>query len=110
MAKAAEFCRARIKCGGLNVAVQAFGYNHHMKHMIGHSILFRLLPGLLLAFITTPILANNITISDYFPAGGPVMDASPVGCRQFETQPYMEAGSISVSKVVLCSSVGLGFL
>ena len=65
--------------------------------MIGHSILFRLLPGLLLAFITTPILANNITISDYFPAGGPEMDASPVSCGQFETQPYMEAGTISVS-------------
>jgi len=68
-----------------------------MKHMIGHSILFRLLAGLLLAFITAPILANNITISDYFPAGGPVMDASPVSCRQFVTQPYMEAGTISVS-------------
>ena len=68
-----------------------------MKHRIGHSILFRLLPGLLLAFITTPVLANNITISDYFPAGGPVMDASPVSCRQFVTQPYMEVGTISVS-------------
>lgn len=68
-----------------------------MKHLIGHSILFRLLPGLLLAFIATPILANNITVSDYFPAGGPEMDASPVSCRQFVTQPYMEAGTISVS-------------
>lgn len=52
----------------------------------------------LLATISAPtVFANNLTISDFFPAGGPEMTASPVSCGQVSNQAYLQAGTISVS-------------
>ena len=68
-----------------------------MKHTTDLSIFSKILFSLLFVFAAIPAFADNITISDYFPEGGPAMDASPVSCGQFITQPYMEAGSVSVS-------------
>lgn len=44
-----------------------------------------------------PVLANNITISDFFSGEGPQMAASPAACGEVETQAFHQAGTISVS-------------
>jgi hypothetical protein len=52
---------------------------------------------LLTLLVSQVVDANNITISDFMPADGLQMAASPVACASVETQVYHEAGTVTVS-------------
>jgi hypothetical protein len=52
---------------------------------------------LLCLICTGPVLANNVTISDFFSKDGPEMAASPLSCDEVDNQVYFEAATVTVS-------------